>query len=212
MFETYRDVRGVDEVLGKVKKVWASAYTPRAIAFRVNKDLPVMGDELGVAVPKMVNACSSGIGFTVNPVTGDDSKIVIECNWGLGEGVVSGVESVDRFVVDKESLEIIERFIGRKEKQVSSKDRGVVWEEVPLDKQSIPCLRDVEVVEVAKLAKTLEQRLGCPQDMEWAIDLDLPFPKNIFLLQTRPAKVAVKKPMSPTDRIIDLIAKKYSGV
>ncbi len=212
MFETYLNVRGIDEVLEKVKKVWASAYTPRAIAFRVNKDLPVMGDELGVAVPKMVNACSSGIGFTVNPVTGDDSKIVIECNWGLGEGVVSGVESVDRFVVDKESLEIIERFIGRKEKQVSSKDRGVIWEEVPLDKQSIPCLRDVEVVEVAKLAKTLEQRLGCPQDMEWAIDLDLPFPKNIFLLQTRPAKVAVKKPMSPTDRIIDLIAKKYSGV
>lgn len=212
MFETYLNVRGIDEVLDKVKKVWASAYTARAIAFRVNKDLPLIGDELGVAVPKMVNACSSGIGFTVNPVTGDDSKIVIECNWGLGEGVVSGVESVDRFVVDKESLEITERFIGTKEKQVLGKDKGVVWEEVPLEKQSIPCLRDEEVVEVAKLAKTLERSLGCPQDMEWAIDLDLPFPKNIFLLQTRSAKVAVQKPLSPTERIIDLIAKKYSGI
>lgn len=211
MFETFLNVQGIDEVLEKVKKVWASAYTARAIAFRVNKDLSLIGDELGVAVPKMVNACSSGIGFTVNPVTGDDSKIVIECNWGLGEGVVSGVESVDRFEVDKESLEITEKFVGKKEKQVISKGRGVVWEEVPLDKQSIPCLRDEEVIEVAKLAKTLEQSLGCPQDMEWAIDLDLPFPKNIFLLQTRPAKVAVKKPLSPTERIIDLIAKKYSG-
>ncbi len=211
MFETYLNVRGIEEVLEKVKKVWASAYTARAIAFRVNKDLPLIGDELGVAIPKMVNACSSGIGFTVNPVTGDESKIVIECNWGLGEGVVSGVESVDRFVVDKESLEIIEKFVGKKEKQVLSKKKGVVWEEVPLDKQSIPCLRDEEAIEVAKLAKTLEQSLGCPQDMEWAIDLDLPFPKNIFLLQTRPAKVAVKKPLSPTERIIDLIAKKYSA-
>ena len=209
MFETYLNVKGTDEVLDKVKKVWASAYTTRAIAFRVNKDLPVIGDELGVAVPKMVNACSAGIGFTVDPITGDASKVVIECNWGLGEGVVSGVESVDRFVVDKESLEITERMVGKKTKQVLNKGKGVAWEEVPLDKQSLPSLSDVEIKEVAKLGKTLEERLGCPQDIEWAIDLDFPLSQNIFLLQTRPAKVAVKKPLSTTDRIIDLMAKKF---
>jgi len=208
MFETYLNIQGVDEVLDKVKKVWASAYTTRAIAFRVNKGLPVIGDELGVAVPKMVNACSAGISFTVDPITGDTSKVVIECNWGLGEGVVSGVENVDRFVVDKESLEIIERIVGKKEKQVLNKGKGVAWEEVPLNKQSLPCLSDVEIKEVAKLGKTLEERLGCPQDIEWAIDLDFPFPQNIFLLQTRPAKVAVKKPLSATDRIMDLMVKK----
>ena len=209
MFETYLNVQGTEEVLDKVKKVWASAYTTRAIAFRVNKDLPVIGDELGVAVPKMVNACSAGIGFTVDPITGDASKVVIECNWGLGEGVVSGVESVDRFVVDKESLEITERMVGKKTKQVLNRGKGVAWEEVPLDKQSLPSLSDVEIKEVAKLGKTLEERLGCPQDIEWAIDLDFPFPQNIFLLQTRPAKVAAKKPLSTTDRIIDLMAKKF---
>jgi len=211
MFETYLNVQGTDEVLDKVKKVWASAYTTRAIAFRVNKDLSIIGDELGVAVPKMVNACSAGIGFTVDPITGDTSKVVIECNWGLGEGVVSGVENVDRFVVDKESLEITERMVGKKTKQVLNKGKGVAWEEVPLDKQSLPSLSDGEIKEVAKLAKTLEERLGCPQDIEWAVDSDFPFPQNIFLLQTRPAKVAVSKFGSPTDRIIDLIAKKFSA-
>lgn len=209
MFETYLNVKGTDEVLDKVKKVWASAYTTRAIAFRVNKDLPIIGDELGVAVPKMVNACSAGIGFTVDPVTGDASKVVIESNWGLGEGVVSGEGSVDRFVVDKQTMEITERAVGEKTKQVVNKVKGAEWEEVPLDKQFIPCLNDNEIKEVARLARLLEERLGTPQDIEWAIDSDFHFPQNIFLLQTRPAKVAVKKPVSTTDRIIDLMARKF---
>jgi pyruvate,water dikinase len=209
MFETYLNVRGTKEVIDKVKKVWASAYTARAIAFRVNKGLSIIGDELGVAVPKMVNACSAGIGFTVDPVTGDASKIIIESNWGLGEGVVSGVENVDRFVVKKETLEIAERIVGRKIKQVSNKRNGVVWEDVSPDKQYLPSLNDEEIKEIARLAMTIEKRLGSPQDIEWAIDLDFSFPQNIFLLQTRPAKVAIKSPKSAVNHIAELMAKGF---
>lgn len=209
MFETYLNVKGTKEVLDKVKKVWASAYTARAIAFRVNKDLPVIGDELGVAVPKMVNACSAGISFTVDPVTGDASKVIIESNWGLGEGVVSGVENVDRFIVKKETLEIAERIVGRKIKQVSNKRNGVVWEDVSPDKQCLSSLNDEEIKEITRLAMTIEERLGSPQDIEWAIDLDFPFPQNIFLLQTRPAKVAVKSPKSTADHLAELMAKGF---
>jgi pyruvate,water dikinase len=209
MFETYLNVIGIEEVLDKIKKVWSSAYTSRAIAFRINKDIPVIGDELGIAVSKMVNARSSGICFTVNPVTGDTTKIIIDANWGLGEGVVSGAESVDRFVVDKETLVILDSYIGKKSKQVVAKKRGADWDDVPLKKQSTPCLGDDEIVAIAKLAILLEERLGEPQDIEWAIDNDFTPPKNIFLLQTRPAKVAASKPESVTDRMIDLIAKKF---
>ncbi len=208
MFETYLNVIGIEDMLDKVKRVWASAYTARAIAFRVNKGIPVMGDELGVAVCKMVNARSAGIAFTVEPVTGDASKIVIDANWGLGEGVVSGAESVDRFVVDKKTFAILDTYIAKKAKQVINKKRGVGWKAVPKKKQSVPCLSDNEVVAVAKMALLLEKHLGKPQDIEWAIDADLPPPKNIFLLQTRPVKVAAKKPGEVTDRIIDLIAKR----
>jgi pyruvate,water dikinase len=209
MFETYLNVKGLKEVLDKVKKVWASAYTARAIAFRVNKGLPVIGDELGVAVPKMVNAYSAGISFTVDPVTGDASKIIIESNWGLGEGVVSGVENVDRFIVKKETLEIIERAVGKKTKHVSSRGTGVAWEDVSPDKQCLPSLNDEEIKEVARLAMTIEERLGSPQDIEWAIDLDFSFPQNIFLLQTRHAKIAVKSHKSTTDHIAELMAKGF---
>jgi pyruvate,water dikinase len=209
MFETYLNVIGIEDVLDKVKKVWSSAYTARAIAFRVNKDIPIMGDELGVAVTKMVNARSAGIAFTVDPVTADTSRIVIDASWGLGEGVVSGAESVDRFIVDKKSFAILDTYIGKKAKQVINRERGVGWDEVPLKKQPAPCLSNDEIVAIAKLAMSLEERLGKPQDMEWVIDADFPPPDNIFILQTRPAEMAAKKVESVTDRMIDLITKRF---
>lgn len=204
MFETYLNVRGIEEVLENVKKVWASAFTPRAIAFRVNKGLPVLGDELGVAVPKMVNACASGIAFTVNPVDGDSSKITIEANWGLGEGVVSGAESVDVFEVDKKRA-------GNKMRGVFYTETGADWADIPTRIQRAPCIGGKEIIEVARIAKSAGEFLGFPQDMEWAIDQDINFPRNIFWLQTRPAKVAARKADSPTSHIADLIAKKFLG-
>ncbi len=212
MFETYLNVRGIEEVIEKVKKVWASAYTARAVAFRINKGLPVLGDELGVAIPKMVNARASGITFTVDPVTADDSKIILEANWGLGEGVVSGAESVDGFVVDKESLEIVARHVGNKGKCVVYTKDGADWADVPAHMQSMPCISDEEIIEIAKVAKSAEKLLEGPQDMEWAVDQDLPFPESLFWLQTRPAKVAAKKKVSASSRIAELIAKKLGGV
>jgi pyruvate,water dikinase len=211
MFETYLNVCGIEEVLENVKKVWASAFTPRAIAFRVNKGLPVLGDELGVAVPKMVNAGASGIAFTVNPVDGDSSKIIIEANWGLGEGVVSGDESVDVFSVDKNSLDIASKRTGNKMRGVFCTETGADWADIPTKIQRIPCISDKEIIEIARVAKSAEEFLELPQDMEWAIDQDMNFPRNIFWLQTRPAKVAASKVDSPTSHIADLMAKKFRG-
>jgi pyruvate,water dikinase len=212
MFDTYLNVRGIEEVLDKVKKVWASAYTARAIAFRVAKDMPLIGDELGVAIPKMVNARSSGIAFTVDPITGDHSKVIIESNWGLGEGVVSGAENVDRFAVDKATMDVVERIVGRKTRQVRSSENGVAWSEVPPAKQSHASLDDHEIEEIARLAKSLEAHIGFPQDIEWAIDSNLPFPGSVFLLQTRPVKVLEIKPPSTTDRIAELLSKSLGGI
>ena len=209
MFETYLNIIGIEDVMDNIRKVWGSAYTSRAIAFRVNKDIPIIGDELGVAVSKMVNARSAGIAFTVNPVTGDTSKIIIDANWGLGEGVVGGAENVDRFVVDKEAFTISDTYIGKKAKQLITKTREAYWDDVPLEKQSMPCISNDEIIAIAKLALLLEERLGEPQDIEWAIDPKYTPPNNVFLLQTRPAKVAAKTPESVTDRMIDLIAKRF---
>ena len=207
MFETYLNVCGIENVLDKVKKVWASAFTPRAIAFRANKGFPMLGDELGVAIPKMVNSRASGIAFTINPVDGDASRILLEANWGLGEGVVSGAESVDGFVVIKENLTISDRHIGNKSKCVIYTKTGADWADVPDNMRSMPCLSDEEIIEVARIAKSTEALLGAPQDMEWAIDQELNFPQCLFWLQTRQARVSVKKTTTPAEQIADLMAR-----
>jgi len=209
LFETYLNVKGHEDLLQNVKKVWASAYTPRAIAFRANKGFPTIGDELGVAIPKMVNARAAGIAFTVHPVDGDTNRVILEANWGLGEGVVSGAECVDGFVVNKSDLTIALKNIGNKTRCVMNVGRGADWVDVPEAMRRMPCLDEKEIIEISRLAMVLEQNLGCPQDVEWAVDHDLPFPRNIYHLQTRPAKVQAKKPLSTTDRIIDLLAKRY---
>jgi pyruvate,water dikinase len=85
-------------------KVWSSSFNPRSLAFRAQNSIPIETDPIGVAVLAMINARSSGVMFTAVPRTGDDSKIVVEANWGLGESVVSGAVTPDHFVIDKHSL------------------------------------------------------------------------------------------------------------
>lgn len=86
--------------------------------------------------------------------------------------------------------------------------KGVEWEDVPQDIRSVPCQRDEEIKDIARLAKSFEGRLGRPQDIEWAIDSGLSFLQSAFLLQTRPAKVASGKPQNPTDCILDELTKR----
>ena len=211
MFATYFNIKGEDGVIETTKDVWASAYTARAIAFRINKGIPMDIDTLGVGVVKMVNAKTAGVSFSVHPVTGDTSKIMIEATWGLGEGVVKGTESVDRFVLDKQTLEV-QKEIGRKEKQVVVSENGIKWEAVPSDKQGVACLSDDEIKQVANLTRLLEEKLGRPQDVEWAIEEGSPFPANVYLLQTRPAKVTASKPSSTSEKMIEDMTKTFRKI
>jgi pyruvate,water dikinase len=208
-YETYLNVKGRDEVLQKIVKVWSSIYNTRTIAALDHRGLPV-GDSIpiGVCVLELVNARCAGVGFTCDPVSGDPSKIMIEGNWGLGESVVSGTLIPDKYIVDKNTLKVIEKAIGDKEIQVVATDKGAVEQEIPPDKKLISCLNDDEVIRIAELAKALEAHFGIAQDMEWAISDDFLFPDNIFLLQTRPvAGIKAKEPPSSTSKVIDEMIK-----
>lgn len=199
-YETYLNVRGKDDLLDKVRKVWSSIFNARTIASLDRQKVPVeQSPFLGVCIVEMVNARCAGIGFTGNPMTSDLSQIMIEGNWGLGESVVSGAMTPDTFIVDKDTLKILDRTIGNKGVQVVMTDKGTVEEELPADKRDAPCLNDDEVVKIAELARALESHFGVPQDMEWAISADLPFPDSIFVLQTRPARIIAKAPPNPNE-------------
>jgi len=204
-YETYLNVRGKDEVLQKILKVWSSMYNSRTLAALDHKGLSVEESvPIGVCVLELVNARSAGVGFTCDPVSGDPSKIMVEGNWGLGESVVSGTLIPDKYILDKNTLQVIEKTIGDKEMQVVATEKGAVEQEIPADKRLISCLNDDELIRIAELAKTLEAHFSMPQDMEWAISNDFPFPDNIFLLQTRPvAGIKPKEMPSSTSKVID---------
>ena len=135
--------------------------------------------------------------FTINPVTGNRDEIVIEGNYGLGETVVSGVVNPDDFVIDKNTVKIKERRISRKTIEYirDPKTGKTVHLEVPEDKQKITCMTDQEIFTLAELAKRIEKHYGKPMDIEWAIDQDLSYPQNMFIVQARPETVWSSKTM-----------------
>jgi len=181
--ETFLNVKGEDELLNSVRKCWSSLFTPRAIFYRTQKGFRHEKVLISVAVQKMVNSRSSGVMFTLHPVTGDRSKIVIESVWGLGEAIVSGAVTPDHFEVDKNTFKIVVKNIVKKTVEYvrDPKTGKTIHAEVPPERQEAPSLTDEEVVELAKIAKKIEEHYGTPQDIEFAVDRDLPFPKNLFI-------------------------------
>lgn len=193
-YETFLHVKGISEVLHHIVRVWASTFNQRSLVARARAEYRLDYDPIGVAVLQMVNAKTAGVMFTLNPANGDRSKIMIDGNWGLGESVVSGSVTPDEWVVDKVVLEIITRTISPKGLEYVVNPCGkVVTSDIPIERQNIPCLTDDEVIELARGGKKIEQHYGVPQDIEWVIDRDLPFPENVFFVQTRPETIWSKK-------------------
>ena len=201
--DTYLWVRGADAVVNHVRDCWASLYTTRAVAYREANNIPQVDVLMSVGVQKMVNAKAAGVAMTLDPGTGDRTRIVIDASWGLGEMVVSGVVTPDNFTVEKVLEEILDRKISDKHVElVGDAALGeAVEREVDEARRNVPCLSDAEVLAVARLAKRLERQNKCPQDVEWAIDADLPEGENLLALQSRPEtiwsqKKVEKKPAS----------------
>ena len=208
-YETYLNVIGEFELIEKIKKVWASTFNPRSLASRNRKKIPLASDPIGVAVQKMVKSKAAGIIFTVDPNTGDASRMIIEANWGLGESVVSGETLPDVYVLEKDTLEVKEKRLGLKSKYLTCGELGVTEVETSPEKSSAFCLCDEELKEIGKLSKMIENHFGVPQDVEWAIDQDAPLPDSIVLLQARSEIIAQSK--TTTDQIIDLMLNRFSG-
>ncbi len=193
--DTYLWVRGGDAVVDAVRRCWASLFTDRATCYRVEMGYEHRSVEMAVVIQKMVRPISAGVAFTLNPANGDRSQVAIDAAWGFGEGVVSGEVTPDNFLVDKVLLEVTKRDISHKAHEYRLTDHDTV-EKVGIDgeRADTPCMTDAQLKAVAALAKTAERHYGCPQDIEWAVDCDLPEGENIILLQARPETVWSKKP------------------
>jgi pyruvate,water dikinase len=197
--DSYLWVCGIDEVLDKVRACWASLYTDRAITYRNQMGYAHDEVDMAVAVQKMVRPRSAGVAFTLDPTNGDRSGICIDAAWGFGEGVVSGDVTPDNFLVDKVMWSISRRTISPKTHAHLLTEQGdghrpvVTRVELDEDKANAPCLTDAEIVAIARLARVAEKHYGFAQDIEWAVDDDLPQGSDVVLLQARPETVWSKK-------------------
>ncbi|ABO07748.1 phosphoenolpyruvate synthase [Pyrobaculum calidifontis] len=201
--DTYLNVRGAEKVVYYVKKVWSSLYTARALYYRDKMGIPHEKSLMAVVVQKLVNARSAGVIFTLDPTNGDTSKVVIEASWGLGESVARGLVTPDEYVVDKATFKIVEKRISPKKVAVVRDEAGLTKEvELPPEKANAPALSDEEAVELAKMAVKLEQHYGHALDIEFAVDADLPFPRNLFILQARPETVWSRKAERPKASVV----------
>lgn len=192
--DTYLNVER-SQLFEKIKLVWASLFNERAIEYRKSKGIDSSKVEMAVVIQKMVNSRSSGVMFTLNPANGDRNFIVIESSWGLGEAVVGGMVTPDEVVISKHDLKIVDRRISKKNLKIIYDPHLKANREVEIQgkESESPSITDEEAIELAKLALKIEKHYEVPMDIEWAIDGDLTFPDNVFIVQARPETFWVSK-------------------
>jgi pyruvate, water dikinase len=201
--DTFLWVRGADEVVNHVVRCWASLFTDRAIAYRQENGYPHEGVAMSVAVQQMVEPKAAGVAFTLNPTSGDRSVIVIDSAFGLGESVVSGTVTPDNYMVDKVMFEIVKRTVSTKEEECVVVGNEVVHLPLNEERATAASLTDVEIKEVARLARKAEKHFGRPQDVEWAVTVNESGESTVHLLQSRPETVWSNKPRQISTGVID---------
>ena len=161
--DTYLWVRGGDSVVAHVLRCWASLFTDRGIAYRLERGYGRASAAMSVGVQQMVRPRAAGVAFTLNPTNGDRSQIAIDASWGFGEAVVSGEVTPDNFLVDKVMGTITRRTISAKTLEYRLADADAVTAvPVEAERQSVPCLTDDEILAVARLARRAEKHYRLP--------------------------------------------------
>ncbi|PSQ00558.1 phosphoenolpyruvate synthase [Halobacteriales archaeon QS_4_69_31] len=173
-------------LLDCVQDCWASLFTQRALTYRDKQGFSHADVDIAVVVQRMVDAEKSGVMFTRHPSTGAD-EVVVESAWGLGEAVVSGAVSPDKYVLDRETGAVRDVNVATKRvMHVRDSETGETVERpVPEERRDERVLSDAELRQLADLATTVEDHYGDPQDVEWAMADDSDH-QGLYLLQSRP--------------------------
>ncbi len=213
MHDSFLFIRGFEDVLNRVRQVWASSFNERAIAYRMENGLDIARIAVGVVVQQMVDARTSGVIFTVNPANEKTHETVISSLWGAGEGLVSAGLPADTFIVEKKSLEFKAEVSTKTEKMVIAPDtgKGLVTLPVEADAQDSSSLTDTQVSQIAQIAQQIENTYRRPQDIEFCIDHQ----NNVYVVQARPITRLKEYGPAAGNRLVwdnSNIIESYSGV
>ncbi len=182
---TFLNIYGGDKLLLAVKQCWASLFEPRAIYYRQINKFDHLRVGIAVPVQSMIQSMVSGILFTIDPVTNNRDVVVIDAGLGLGEAIVSGLVTPDRYVVSKSDLKIVSKEVHDQDFRiikVLEGDREIDKHlKLTEEEKKAQKFSDNKIVELAKLGINIEEHYGTPQDTEWAYDGE-----KIYFVQSRP--------------------------
>ncbi len=195
--ETYLNVRGEKAVLAACRRCYASLFTDRAITYRQMKGFGHTKVALSIGVQRMARSDTGGSGvmFSIDTESGFDKVALITAAWGLGENVVQGAVNPDEyevykpFLANKTLTPIVKKSLGAKEiKMIYAGSASGETKNVPTSKaeRAAFVLSDTEILDLARMAVTIEDHYGLPMDMEWARDGDT---GELFIVQARPETV-----------------------
>jgi pyruvate,water dikinase len=200
MFESFLNVRGEAALLRAVRACWASTFGERVLFYRLTQGMPA---EMPVAVivQRMIDSEKSGVMFTVDPASRNPERMVIEAAWGLGEVVVAGQVTPDRYVIDRPTLTVVERSIARKEFLLQRESTTGATVRIDLTGQpqaTAPVLTETDLATLSTLGARVAVHYGVPQDIEFALAKD-----TVYLTQSRPITTlgsAVAPVAAPAER------------
>ncbi len=203
-YDTYLNVEGIDDLAECLRMCYSSLWTGRAVSYRHRQDIPHHGVSLAVIVQSMVPAKSAGVMFTQSPTSEDESELMIESNFGLGETVVDGTAVPDRFVISRGTkkgkgiFSVVSKEIGTKNliAEALPSRSGIELSTVPNELSEASSLDDEEVISLAKIGMEIESLFGTPQDIEWAIDKS----GKTHILQSRPITTSVLQEKSDKEQ------------
>lgn len=197
---TFLNVKGEANLLIKIKEAWASLFEPRAIFYRHEQHFEHFKVGIAVPVQKMVESEKSGVMFTIDPVTNDKSKIVIEAIYGLGEYIVQGTVTPDHYEVSKQTMAILNKTVAYQSVMYKKKGDQNREVKVPAREGHRQKITDNQIIDLVVLGKKLEKHYYFPQDIEWAIEK-----KKLYIVQTRPI-TTIKKQTAPSQQIAESTA------
>jgi pyruvate,water dikinase len=205
-YESFLNIRDVEQVLESVKKCYASSWSSRAMSYRYRNNVTHEKVQVAVLVQEMVPAKTAGVLFTQDPIYSRPDQMLIESNFGLGESIMSGRCSPDQYIIRKEGkpkqekFQIVDRRIGKKRVVVREKkqrqESGTEYVELSDEENMTSSLTNKQILELSKTGSEIERIFGSPQDIEWAFDQSNKF----HILQARPI-TALRKPTPEDDTV-----------
>ena len=184
--ESYLNIRGIDDVLDKIRDCYASLWGNRAVIYRANQNYNQLFVEIAVVIQEMVESEKAGVLFTLNPINNNTDEMQINSSYGLGESVVSGRVNADSYIVDK--------FGNIKYINIGSKQTKIIYDknanrevEVSKELREKASLNENEVIKLVEVAKALKEHYRQDMDIEWAIKEG-----EVYILQAR-AVTTIKK-------------------